>query len=58
MRTSIVRQCLVEELNHVEDLLVGAVKLRSGAHLQQAARVGGGDDLRVGRLRMTHFVGE
>ena len=39
----------------VSDLLAGFVDLRARSHLQQAARIGGGDNLRLGALRVAHF---
>jgi len=48
----------VEEFDDVEDLLAGAVNPDSGAELQEAAGVGGGDDRGAGGLGVAHFIGE
>jgi hypothetical protein len=34
-----LRNSLVQQLDHVQDLLIGVVYFDSGTHLQQAARI-------------------
>jgi len=48
----------VEEFDDVEDFLVGAMEGGAGAELEEAAGVGGGDDLGAGGLGVMHFFGE
>jgi hypothetical protein len=48
----------VEELDDVEDFLVGVVERGAGAELQEAAGVGGDDRLGLGGLGVAHFFGE
>ena len=47
----------VEEFDHVEDLLSGAELLDAGAQLQDAAGVGGDDNVGAGGAGMFHFFG-
>ena len=43
-----IRNSLVKQLDHVQNLLIRAVYFRACAHLQQTARIRRGDDLRLG----------
>lgn len=42
----------------MEDFLVGTMEGGAGAELQEAAGVGGSDDLGAGGLGVAHFIGE
>ena len=46
---------LIEQFDDRSDLLVRAVNLRTSPHVQKAARVRRGDDLRLRELSLTHF---
>jgi len=48
----------VEEFDDVEDLLAGAVNPDSGAELQEAAGIGGGDNRGASGLGAVHFFGD
>lgn len=49
------RGSAVEELDDVEDLLMGMVEGCASAKLQKATRVGGDDGLRACGLGVAHF---
>ena len=54
----VLRHRTVEEFDYVEDLLIGVVQGGAGAHLEETARVGGGDYVGVGGFGVLHFSGE
>jgi len=48
----------VEKFDDVENFLVGAVEGGAGAELQEAAGIGGNDDLGARGLGVAHFFSE